>query len=599
MPPTPPRPAPQAAARPHAGRLLRRLLLPALIGLVAGLAALAFLLCLEWATWFCLGILAGAPAPLPTGERLVSLPVEAPYRPWLLCLLPALGGLISGLLVYRLAPETEGGGIDPMLDAFHNQAGIIRKRVPYVKGLATVCLLATGGSAGREGPIAQIGAGFGSWLARVLRLTVRERRIFLLAGCAAGIGAIFRTPLGAAITSIEILYREDYESEAIIPCVISSVTAYSLFTYFFGFAPIFALPRFTFSDPRELAVYAALALVCWPAAALYQKTFARIREYFAGLALPLPLRPMLGGLAVGTLALAVPQVLGTGWGWVELAARGELGLWLLLLAALAKIVATSLTIGSGGSGGVFGPTIFIGGMLGGAVGLMGQALWPEVVREPGGYVLVGMAAYCAAVVKNPLGAMFMVAEMSQSHGLLPPLMLVSVVAMLLGRGPGIFERQVRNKFASPAHRDDLTVDVLGEMTVGQVFKPRPDFITLTGDLRFKDLRRVIADTRQYVFPVVDAGGRLAGLLSLKNVRNVLFEDSLAELVVVGELATPPVSLAPDQDLNSALVTFLQSGHNQIPVVETSDGEQKMLGMISHEDVIAAYHDEVSRRTQAE
>jgi CIC family chloride channel protein len=233
------------------------------------------------------------------------------------------------------------------------------------------------------------------------------------------------------------------------------------------------------------------------------------------------------------------------------------------------------------------------------VGLIGQALWPEVVREPGGYVLVGMAAYCAAVIKNPLGAMFMVAEMSQSHGLLPPLMLVSVVAMLLGRGPGLFVRQVRNKFASPAHRDDLTVDVLSEMTVGQVFKARPDFITLAADLRFKDLRRAIADSRQYVFPVLDAAGGLAGLLSLKNVRNVLFEDSLAELVVVGELATAPVSLAPDQDLNSALVAFLESGHNQIPVVETGPDGPRILGMLSHEDVIAAYHAEISRRTQAE
>ncbi|MCA1906629.1 MAG: chloride channel protein [Desulfarculus sp.] len=596
--------SPSQAVRPpvsHDSRrvLLRRLFLSVVIGLLAGLAALVFLLCLEWASFWCLETWAGTSLPTPSGERIFIAPAPGAYRPWVLAFLPALGGLVCGLIVYALAPEAAGGGIDPMIDAFHNQGGRIRKRVPYVKGLATIAILASGGSAGREGPIAQIGAGFGSWLAGLLRLPDSERRVFLLAGCAAGIGAIFRAPLGAAITSIEVLYREDYESEAIIPCVISAVIAYSLFTYFFGFAPIFALPRLAFGDPRELLVYGALGLLCWPAAALYQRVFTRARTFFAGLSLPIYLRPMLGGLAVGVLALAVPQALGAGWGWIEQAATGRLDLTVMLLAAGAKILATSLSVGSGGSGGIFGPTLFIGGMLGGTVGLLGQALWPAVVTQPGAYVLVGMAGYCAAVVKNPLGAMFLVAEMSQSHGLLPPLMLVSVIAMLLNRGPGLFQRQVRNKFASPAHRDELTVDVLRGMTVSQVFQPDQAYVKLRSDTRFAELRSVIAASRQYVFPVVDEGQRLIGVLPLKNVRNVMFEDSLGDLVVVGELAAPPVSLTLDQDLNSALVTFLQSGYNQIPVVESQDGGQRLLGMLSHEDVIAAYHAEVSRRTQAE
>ncbi|MCA1988635.1 MAG: chloride channel protein [Desulfarculus sp.] len=577
--------------------MLRRLLLSAVVGLVSGLGALVFLLCLEWASFWCLETLAGARLPTPSGERIFVAASPGVYRPWVLAFLPALGGLVCGLIVYTLAPEAAGGGIDPMIDAFHNRGGRIRKRVPYVKGLATIAILGTGGSAGREGPIAQIGAGFGSWLAGLLRLPDSERRVFLLAGCAAGIGAIFRAPLGAAITSIEVLYREDYESEAIIPCVISAVIAYSLFTFFFGFTPIFTLPRFTFGDPRELLAYGALGLVCWPAATLYQHAFARTRDYFVGLSLPLYLRPMLGGLAVGVLALVVPQALGAGWGWLEQAATGQLSLTVMLLAAGAKILATSLSVGSGGSGGLFGPTLFIGGMLGGAVGWVGQALWPEVVTQPGAYVLVGMAAYCAAVVKNPLGAMFLVVEMSQSHGLLPPLMLVSVIAMLLNRGPGLFQRQVRNKFASPAHRDELTVDVLREMTVAQVFKPDQAFVELRADTRFAELRSVIAASRQYVFPVVDRDQRLIGVLPLKNVRNVMFEDSLADLVVVGELAAPPLSLTLDQDLNHALVTFLQSGYNQVPVVRDEGGEQRLLGMLSHEDVIAAYHAEVSRRAQ--
>ncbi|MFH1060463.1 MAG: chloride channel protein [Pseudomonadota bacterium] len=581
--------------------LARRIGISVLIGVVSGLGALAFFICLEWLRWFCLGYLAGAPAPAPAGERLVHIAVETPYRAWLLFLLPVIGGLISGLVVYTFAPEAEGHGMDAMIDSFHNLKGIIRTRVPYVKSVASIVTLSTGGSAGREGPIAQIGAGFGSWVARMFKLSTRERRIFVLAGCAAGLGAIFRAPLGAAITSVEVLYREDFESEAIIPCVISSVIAYSLFTYFFGFEPIFSTPRFAFRDPRELLIYAVLGLICAPAGGLYVKCFYGTRNYFREKLVKIPkhFRPAIGGVGVGLIALVVPQAIGGGYGYLQMAIYGELAIGIMLLAAAAKIATTSLTIGSGGSGGVFGPTLFIGGMLGGVVGFVGHTLFPEIVLQPGAYVLVGMAAFFAGVAKAPLGALLMVSEMTLSYGLLPPLMLVSVIAIIFNRFPGIYEKQVGNKFQSPAHECDLTINVLSEMTVGEVFKPQPDFIKLTADLRFKDLRQVIADSRQYVFPVLDAAGRLGGLLSLKNVRNVLFEDSLADLVVVGELATAPVSLTPDQDLNGALVTFLQSGYNQIPVVEFDNGKQKVLGMISHEDVIAAYHDEVSRRTQSE
>ncbi len=234
----------------------KRLMLSVVVGLVSGLGAVAFFYGLEWTRWFALGYLAGATPPAPAGERLVELAVATPYRPWLLPLIPALGGLLSGILVYAFAPEAEGHGIDAMINAFHNQGGNIRARVPLIKSLASIITLGTGGSAGREGPIAQIGSGFGSFLARVFRLATRERRIYMLAGCAAGLGAIFRAPLGAAITAVEVLYREDFESEAIIPCVISSVVAFSLFTFIFASIHLRHAP--SPSGPRELLTYGLL-----------------------------------------------------------------------------------------------------------------------------------------------------------------------------------------------------------------------------------------------------------------------------------------------------------------------------------------------------
>ncbi|KMY69081.1 chloride channel protein [Desulfocarbo indianensis] len=577
----------------------KRILISVLIGVVSGLGAMAFFFCLEWLRWFCLGYLAGAPAPAPAGEQLVHIAVETPYRAWALFLVPVIGGLISGFVVYTWAPEAEGHGTDAMIDAFHNLKGIIRTRVPFIKSFASIVTLSTGGSAGREGPIAQIGAGFGSWLGRALGLSVRERRIFLLAGCAAGLGAIFRAPLGAAITSVEVLYREDFESEAIIPCVIASVIAFSMFSFTFGFEPIFATPKFAFRDPRELIFYAILGLVCAPVGMIYVRTFYGTRDLFRKLTIPKHLRPALGGMGVGLVALFVPQAIGGGYGYLQQAIHGELALRVMLLAAAFKIITTSLTIGSGGSGGVFGPTLFIGGMLGGVVGLLGNMLFPEVVQQPGAFVLVGMAAFFAGAAKAPLGAMLMVSEMTWSYGLLPPLMLVSVIAILFNRHSSIYEKQVRNKFQSPAHEGDVTVNVLSDLKVEDIFSPDQPFVALKASTRFHELQHVISQSGQNVFPVVDQEGRVIGLLSLKNIRTVLFEDSLRELLVVGELATEPVTLTAEQNLYDALITFLNSGYNQIPVVDYSSNRQQVRGMLNHEDVIAAYHREVSRRMQAE
>ncbi|MCB2192453.1 MAG: chloride channel protein [Deltaproteobacteria bacterium] len=559
----------------------RRIAISILIGVVSGLGAIAFFVALEWSRWFCLAYLAGAGSPEPAGEQLVHMAVHTPYRPWLLFFIPAIGGLISGLVVYTFAPEAEGHGMDAMISAFHNLKGFIRTRVPFVKGFASIVTLSTGGSAGREGPIAQIGAGFGSWVSRVLKLSVQERRIFMLSGCAGGLGAIFRAPLGAAITSVEVLYREDFESEAIIPCVISSVIAFSMFTFVFGFDPIFATPGFVAHDPRQLPIFAVLGLVCAPMGGLYVKVFYGTRDAFRRLSIPKHFRPMLGGLGVGAIALFIPQAIGGGYGYLQMAIFGELSILIMCLAATAKIATTSLTIGSGGSGGVFGPTLFIGGMIGGVVGL------------------VGMAAFFSGAAKAPLGALIMVTEMTQSYALLPPLMLVSVIAILFNRGSSIYEKQVANKFQSPAHEDDLTVNVMEELTVEQVFKPERPFTALPANTPFAGLQKAVATSGQTIFPVTDDDGAFVGLLSFTNVRTVLFEDSLRDLVVVGELSSPPVSLRLGESLYDALLKFLETGYGQLPVAELRQGRQHILGMLDHNEVTAAYHREVSRRMNPE
>ncbi|SFM75410.1 chloride channel protein [Thermodesulforhabdus norvegica] len=564
-----------------------------IIGVVSALGAAFFFVCLEWGKFFCFEYLAGFKLTHPAGEHLVRREVSTEFRRWLMVLLPAIGGLISGFIVYTWAPEAEGHGTDAMIDAFHNRKGLVRWRVPYVKSLASIVTLATGGSAGREGPIAQIGSGFGSWLAQVLNLSARDRRIMLLAGCAGGLGAIFRAPIGGALTAVEVLYREDFESEAIVPCVISSVVAYSLFTTAFGFQPIFDIPHVRFTNPKELLLYAMLALICVPFGFLYVKFFYGLRDRFFR---PLPLKnhfkPALGGLVVGLIGLGFPQVLSGGYGTIQQALYGQLSVSLMFALAFMKIMATSFTISSGGSGGVFGPSLYIGAMIGGAVGHLGNILFPGVVSHPGAFALVGMGAFFAGVAKAPLGALMMVSEMTQGYGLLVPLIFASTITMILSQKWHLYEKQVLNKFASPAHRAEAVVNVLQGLTVRDVCPTDRSVTMLPIDMTLGELKRLMARTDETFFPVVDQSFRLKGILALPRIRGVVLEeDVLSDLVVVGELMSDPVFIRWDESLDQVLIKFLKSGYYRLPVINDAGEFEGMFGL---DELVSAYHSEITR-----
>jgi CIC family chloride channel protein len=579
---------------------MRWIVLGLAIGLLSGLVAAIFFASLELLTHWTFAVVAGMPADGPPGDRIAGLPGAAAAMPrrWIYFLLPAIGGLISGLLVFRFAPEAEGHGTDEMIRAFHHQRGLIRARVPLIKGIATLVTLGTGGSAGKEGPIAQIGAGLGSLLAQALGLSVRDRRIVLLAGVAGGLGAIFRAPLGSAITAIEILYREDFESDALIPCVVSSVTAYVVFVLLVGSTRVFAVPDLPLVAPRELLGFALLALACVPVGRVYVATFYGLRErLFLRLSLPRPLLPMLGGLGVGVLGLFAPAAYGTGWGWIQRALDGQLALAALAAAMLAKILATSLTIGSGGSGGVFGPTLFIGAMLGGCIGQAGNLFAPQLFPHPAAYVLVGMASFFAGVASAPIGAMLMVAEMTGGYALLPALMLVSVLAIVLQRGHSIYRFQLKNRFASPAHAESLVVNVLEELSVADAFEPGAGVPTVAPSTGFEAVRRQLLASPYETLPVRDSRGGIVGLITMDQLRPVL-DDRLDHVVVAGDICAPPAWLYLDDDLARAHQLFQTTGCPQVPVVaEREGGRGEILGLLDYRKVMVAFEREVARRRQ--
>lgn len=572
-------------------RSVRWGLLSVTVGVLSGLMACVVFYLLEWTTFFSLEYLAGYHTVKPAGEHLVDLVSDTPFRQWVLCILPAVGGLLSGILVYTWAPEAEGHGTDAFIDAFHNKSGYIRTRVPFIKGLASVITLATGGSAGREGPIAQIGAGIGSWLGRTLHLSVRERRLLLLAGCAAGLGAIFRAPLGGALTSIEVLYREDFEAEGIILCIIASVAGYAIFTTIFGHEPIFEIASAQFRNPLELGLYGVLALICVPFGYAYVKVFYGLRDYlFRRIRLKKIFIPALGGTLVGIVGIWTPEVLSGGYGVIQQALRGELTVQLMFAVAAVKILATSFTISSGGSGGVFGPSLFIGAMIGGAVGQLSHAWFPSIVSHPGAFALVGMGAFFAGVAKAPIGALLMVCEMTGGYGLVVPLMFTSVAAILLSQRWSLYEKQVLNKFHSPAHRSDTVLNILQSMRVKNVYRKEVPVIALPEDMTLAQFKRLFKLTRESFFPVVDEEFHLQGILASGDLREVIFEEDVMDLLVLGELASPPVFVELEESLYEALIVFIRTGYGQIPIIDTESG---LVGLLRMEDLMEAYHKEIS------
>ena len=564
------------------------------IGLIAGLGSIAFHYLCQIGVHYFLDMAAGYRPPAPAGEHHLLPPTDVPFNRWVLLLLPAFGGILSGWLVYTFAPEAEGHGTDAAIRAYHHKGGFIRSRVPIIKTIASSITLTTGGSGGREGPIAQIGAGFGSFLATTLKLSDRERRIMMAAGVGAGVGSIFRAPLAGALFAAEVLYRDpDFESEVIIPAGISSVVAYCVFCLKFGWGSLFNSPPFIFRNPLELGPYLVLALVLVVIGAFYIKVFyGTIHTFESFKKIPNHIKPALGGLLTGMIGFFWPHTLAFGYGFAQMAINNELAIPFLLSLAVGKVLTTSFSIGSGGSGGVFGPSIVIGGAMGGVVGQVFHNLMPTVVTQPGAFVVVGMAGFFTAVSNTPISTIIFVSEMTNSYHLLLPSLLVCSVAYLASRRWTIFDCQVQSKVDSPAHAGDFFVDILQAIPVNDLMPLVRKVTLIPQNMPFLDFKRCFSETTQHYFPVVDDEKRLVGIFSINDIRGVLFAPEIEQLVVMKDVATSDIILTtPEEDLNEVLRKFTTRNIDSLPVVRADD-HGILLGMLNRREVIAFYNQKV-------
>lgn len=432
------------------------LVLGSLIGVIAGLGAVVFYEALQLATHVLLGALAGYHVPAPAGEG--GAPGSAGFtRPWAIPLVVGLGALASGVLVFTWAPEAEGHGTDAAIDAVHRNPRGIRLRAVVIKIIASALTIGAGGSGGREGPTAQISAGFGSLLARVLDLGPEDGRIAVSIGIGSGIGAIFGAPLGGAVLAADIVYRDDFETSALLPGIFSSVIAYAIFGAFFGYQPLFATPGYHFDQPVQLLWFALIGVVAGFLGLGYSKTFYGVVALSKRLPFSRAFRPALGGLLVGLMALGLPEVLGTGYGWVQQGLAGQLlhtPLLIVLALPLARILATALSIGTGGSGGVFGPGMVIGAFTGLAIWRVLEPIAPGVGSSPVPFIVVGMMALFGGISRAPLAVMLMVAEMTGSIAIVAPAMVAVAISTFIVRrsDDSIYRSQLRSRADSAASR---------------------------------------------------------------------------------------------------------------------------------------------------
>jgi CIC family chloride channel protein len=379
-------------------------------------------------------VLAGYHVPTPSGEGNSAGSAHF-ARAWAIPLVVALGALASGLLVFTWAPEAEGHGTDAAIDAVHHNPRGIRLRAVLIKIVASALTIGSGGSGGREGPTAQISAGFGSLLSRVLDLSPEDGRIAVSVGIGSGIGAIFRAPLGGAVLAADIVYRDDFEFEALLPGMLASAISFCIFGAVFGYRPMFFVPsRNGFDQPIQLVWFAIIGLLAGGIGLLYSKSFYATVRLSRRLPIPKMLRPALGGILVGAIALGLPEVLGTGYGWVQKGLGSEMihtPLLIILALPLARIFATSLSIGTGGSGGVFGPGMVIGSFTGLAVWRVLEPFAPSVGRDPAPFVIVGMMAVFGGISRAPLAVMLMVAEMTGGIALLGSAMVAVAISWFI------------------------------------------------------------------------------------------------------------------------------------------------------------------------
>ena len=551
------------------------------IGLLGGFGAIGFRLLIRAVQ----GIFYGS------GPDLVEIVSSIPWY-WKI-LIPAIGGLVVGPLIFFFAREAKGHGVPEVMEAVALRSGIIRKRVVIVKSLASAICMGSGGSVGREGPIVQIGSAIGSAFGQILRVSGNRLRNLVGCGAAAGIAATFNAPIAGAIFALEVILGE-FEMGTFGPIVLASVMATVVSRAFLGNSPAFSIPEYHLVSTWEIPAYLIMGLLAGLVALLFTKTLYKSEDFWNGLKIPEYVKPALGGFIIGGLSLFFPQILGVGYETITVALLGMMPWFLLLILVFVKIAATSLTIGSGGSGGVFAPSLFIEAMMGGVYGHVVHYLFPSVTASPGAYSLVGMGAIVAGATHAPITAILILFELTDDYRIILPLMMTCILSALtasqLKRESIYTMKLVRRGIDVRAGKE---ISILKSLSVRD-FMIR-DVAFVSEIMPLSGFLHLIKESTHMYFPVVNDKEELVGIISLRDIRPILLEESLMDLVIAKDIMTEDViTLTTDENLYDAMGKFAIKDIGQLPVVQ-KDNPKRVVGMLKRTDMILAYNNAVLRR----
>ncbi len=507
--------------------------------------------------------------------------------------IPAVGGLLVGIVVYYMAREAKGHGVPEVMQAIALHNGIIRVRVAITKLIASALCIGTGGSVGREGPVIQIGSSLGSTVGQIWRVNPQRLRLFVACGAAGGIAAAFNAPVAGALFSVEIILG-DFAVMQFSPIVISSVIATAISRSFLGDHPAFTVPSYELFSPYELGLYALLGLFAGLISLLYIKVLYWLEDFFDALKIHEILKPAIGGMLLGILGIWVPQIFGIGYHTMVNAMYGKLLWQTMLLLVFAKILATSLSLGSGGSGGVFAPSLFIGTMTGGFFGaFLGQYL--PFMAHPGAYALVGMGALVAGTTHAPITAILIIFEMTNDYKIILPLMIACVISTLLTtklHKESIYTfKLVRRGINLFQGRE---VNVLRTIPVKEIMRDDP--VIIPSATPYSKLIELFFNTPHAEFFIIDSREQLVGRLTLDDVRrNMQGTELLGNLLIAHDLMNPHViTVHPEDTLDSVMKIFGRYTVEELPVIEQKNG-QKVIGIVYYKDVIEAYNRELMKR----
>jgi CIC family chloride channel protein len=515
--------------------------------------------------------------------------------PWYLrIVIPALGGLVVGPMVYFWAREAKGHGVPEVMEAVALKSGLIRKRLVIVKSLASAICIGTGGSVGREGPIVQIGSAIGSTIGQMFKISADRMRTLVGCGAAAGIAATFNAPIAGSMFALEIILG-DFGLATFSPIVISSVTATAISRHFLGDVPAFIVPAYELVSAWEFPVYVILGLFCALVAVTFTKTLYRMEDIFDGFKFPEYLKAVVGGVILGAISLLFPQVLGVGYGAIDLALGQSYAWWLLLVLVACKILATSITIGSGGSGGIFAPSLFMGAMAGGFFGTVVHHLFPSVTASPGAYSIVGMGAVVSATTHGPLTALLMLFEMTGDYKIILPLMITCIISSIVA-GQLLKESIYSLKLLRRGINleEGKEINVLKSIKVSEVMNTEVE--TITEALGLDKLAEIISKSKYNSFPMVTDGNKLSGILSFFDYNEAIFDENLKGLVVAKDIATlDVVTISTDDNLYNALEKITYKDFSILPVV-SNDDPMKLMGVLTRRDIMGAYNKAVIKKS---